>query len=58
MLFRSVVEFEAAPEESAEVAAGYRFDVPVRFAEDKISLSRATFAAGEVPSVPMIEIRE
>ena len=38
--------------------AGFRFDVPVRFAEDRLSLSRATFAAGEIPSVPLIEIRE
>ncbi|HKR25669.1 MAG TPA: DUF2460 domain-containing protein, partial [Allosphingosinicella sp.] len=55
---KGVVEFETAPEEGAEVAAGYRFDVPVRFAEDRLSLNRATFLAGEVPSVPMIEIRE
>ena len=47
-----------APEEGAEVAAGFRFDVPVRFAEDRLGLSRATFLAGEMPSVPMIEIRE
>ena len=39
-------------------AAGFRFDVPVRFAEDRLSLNRATFAAGEIPSVPLIEIRE
>ena len=38
--------------------AGFRFDVPVRFAEDKLSLNRATFLAGEIPSVPMIELRE
>jgi len=40
------------------VRAGYRFDVPVRFAEDRLSLSLATFAAGEAPSVPLIEVRE
>jgi hypothetical protein len=32
--------------------------VPVRFAEDRLSLSRATFEAGEIASVPLIEIRE
>ena len=47
-----------APAEGAEVRAGFRFDVPVRFAEDRLSLSRATFLAGEIPSVPLIEIRE
>jgi uncharacterized protein (TIGR02217 family) len=40
------------------VRAGFRFDGPVRFAEDRRSLSRATFEAGEVASVPLIEIRE
>jgi len=53
-----VVEFDEAPGEGLSVTAGFRFDVPVRFAEDRLSLSRATFAAGEMPSVPMIEIRE
>jgi uncharacterized protein (TIGR02217 family) len=53
-----VVEFEDAPAAGAEVRAGYRFDVPVRFAEDRLSLNRATFLAGEAPSVPLIELRE
>ncbi len=55
---KGVVDFETAPEAGAEVSAGYRFDVPVRFAEDKLSLNRATFLAGEILSVPMIEVRE
>ncbi|HEV7661079.1 MAG TPA: DUF2460 domain-containing protein [Allosphingosinicella sp.] len=55
---KGVVAFDAAPAAGAEVRAGFRFDVPVRFAEDRLSLNRATFAAGEIPSVPLIEIRE
>lgn len=55
---KGVVSFAAAPAEGAAVTAGFRFDVPVRFAEDRLSVSRATFAAGEIPSVPLIEIRE
>ena len=55
---KGVIEFAEAPVEGAAVRAGYRFDVPVRFAEDRLSLSRATFLAGEAPSVPLIEIRE
>ena len=55
---KGVVAFEEAPAEGAEVKAGFRFDVPVRFAEDWLELNRATFLAGEVPSVPMIELRE
>ena len=38
--------------------AGFRFDVPVRFAEDRLDVSGTNFAAGEAPSVPLIEIRE
>ena len=53
-----MVAFDEAPAEGAEVKAGFRFDVPVRFAEDRLSLNRATFLAGEIPSVPLIEIRE
>jgi uncharacterized protein (TIGR02217 family) len=53
-----LVRFAEPPGEGVEVRAGYRFDVPVRFAEDRLSFGRATFAAGEVPSVPLIEIRE
>jgi uncharacterized protein (TIGR02217 family) len=53
-----LVRFEEAPADGAEVAAGFRFDVPVRFAEDRLSVSRATFEAGEIASVPLIEVRE
>lgn len=53
-----LVRFEVAPPAGAEVRAGYRFDVPVRFAEDRLAVNRATFAAGEAASVPLVEIRE
>lgn len=53
-----VIRFEVAPAAGADVAAGFRFDVPVRFEEDRLSVSRATFEAGEAASVPLIEIRD
>lgn len=53
-----VVRFDEAPASGAVVAAGYLFDVPVRFAEDRLEVNRATFLAGEAPSVPLIEVRE
>ncbi len=52
------VDFEAAPWAGAAVTAGFRFDVPVRFATDRIEVSIAGWRAGELPSVPLIEIRE
>ena len=50
--------FGSAPPEGAEIRAGFLFDVPVRFAEDRLEISGATFAAGDAPSVPLIEVRE
>lgn len=46
------------PAAGVEVRAGFLFDVPVRFAEDRLDVSGLSFAAGEAPSVPLIEIRE
>lgn len=53
-----VVSFAVPPAVGAEVRAGFLFDVPVRFAEDRLEVSRATFLAGEVASVPLVEVRE
>jgi len=53
-----IVSFAEAPVAGAAVQAGFLFDVPVRFAEDRLDVSGAAFAAGEAPSVPLVEIRE
>lgn len=53
-----IIVFEQAPPAGTEVRAGFLFDVPVRFAEDSLEVSGAAFAAGEAPSVPVVEIRE
>jgi uncharacterized protein (TIGR02217 family) len=53
-----VVTLDAAPAAGAVVAASYTFDVAVRFAEDRLRVSRATYLAGEAASVPLIEVRE
>ena len=55
---RGKIIFTHAPAQDAEVRAGFLFDVPVRFAQDRLDISGATFAADEAPSVPLIEIRE
>lgn len=51
------VAFVTAPSAGAVVTAGFEFDVPVRFDTDRISTSLAGFAAGEIPSIPVIEVR-
>jgi uncharacterized protein (TIGR02217 family) len=55
---KGVILFAEAPGEGAAISAGFLFDVPVRFAEDRLDISGAAFAAGEAPSVPLIELRE
>ena len=52
------VTMAEAPPLGAPIRAGYLFDVPVRFAEDRLDVTGAAFAAGEAPSVPLIEVRE
>lgn len=52
------IVFDTAPAEGAEITAGFYFDVPVRFADDRLEMNRATFRAGEVASVPLVELRE
>jgi len=49
---------QIAPPAGAEVRAGFLFDVPVRFASDRLDIVGAAFAAGEAPSVPLVEVRE
>ncbi len=50
------VVFAEPPGAGAEVTAGFAFDVPVRFDAMQLEISAASFAAGEVPSVPVVEI--
>ncbi len=52
------VVLDGPPAAGAVVTASFRFDVPVRFAEDRLTVSRATFRAGMAASVPLIELRE
>ncbi|HKR92535.1 DUF2460 domain-containing protein [Novosphingobium sp.] len=53
-----VIAFDAPPPPGSLVHAGFLFDVPVRFAEDQLEITGAAVAAGEAPSVPVVEIRE
>ena len=53
-----MVQFAAAPAAGAVIRAGFLFDVPVRFEQDRLDISGLTFMAGEAPSVPLIEVRE
>ncbi|MFE8584883.1 TIGR02217 family protein [Sphingomonas sp. NCPPB 2930] len=50
--------FDTAPVAGAAIAASFAFDVPVRFAEDRLSVTLAGFRAGAAASVPLVEVRE
>ncbi|MEP5730943.1 MAG: DUF2460 domain-containing protein [Sulfitobacter sp.] len=52
-----LITFSNAPDPNMEIFAGYEFDVPVRFDTDRILASVESFQAGQVPSVPVIEVR-
>lgn len=52
-----MVSFNLPPAAGLMVTAGCEFDVPVRFDTDRISTSMATFQAGQIPAVPVIEVR-
>ena len=53
-----IIEFQTAPALGAVITAGFRFDVPVRFATDRLDFARATFGAGDMPTIALVEIRE
>jgi len=55
---KGMIEFTQPPAAGAVITAGYQFDTPVRFSEDRLEVNRATFQAGEAPSVPLVEVRE
>lgn len=46
-----------APGAGAVVTAGYEFDVPVRFDTDYLDIDLSHFQAGDIPNIPIIEIR-
>lgn len=52
-----IVSFDTPPEIGAEVTGGFEFDVPVRFDADHIAVSVASFQAGAMPQVPIVEVR-
>ncbi|MCW8056368.1 TIGR02217 family protein [Agrobacterium tumefaciens] len=53
-----IVTFRAGrvPPAGAAIRAGFEFDVPVRFAIDRIDVNLTAFEAGRIPSIPLMEI--
>ncbi len=51
-----VFSANSVPAPGALVTAGYEFDVPVRFDTDQLTVSLKAFKAGQIPSIPLIEV--
>ena len=45
------------PGVGAPVTAGFAFDVPVRFDTDQLSINLQHFAGGDIPEIPVVEVR-
>ena len=52
-----IITFSVAPSIGQTVTAGFAFDVPVRFDTDQLSINLAHFGAGEIPEIPVVEVR-
>ncbi|MEQ6247743.1 DUF2460 domain-containing protein [Sulfitobacter sp. HNIBRBA3233] len=52
-----IVTFFDAPDPDTRVFAGFEFDVPVRFDSDRLLTNIASFQAGQVPDIPVREVR-
>ncbi|MFZ5834015.1 MAG: phage distal tail protein, Rcc01695 family [Pseudomonadota bacterium] len=52
-----IVSFATAPGAGVSVSAGYAFDVPVRFDTDFLEINQAAFSAGQIPNIPLTEVR-
>jgi uncharacterized protein (TIGR02217 family) len=54
-----IVTFNAGniPAAGAAITAGFEFDVPVRFDTDRLAINLAAFEAGEIPDIPLVEVR-
>ena len=51
-----IVRFSSPPAAGVNVTAGFLFDVPVRFDTDQLEFSIRAFEAGDIPSIPLMEI--
>ncbi|MGE0410358.1 MAG: TIGR02217 family protein [Amphiplicatus sp.] len=51
-----IITFDDPPAASAVITAGFLFDTPVRFDADSLRINLAAFRAGDIPSIPLIEV--
>ena len=52
-----VVTFSAAPGADVAIAAGFEFDMPVRFDTDALDVTLDLERLGSITSIPLLELR-
>lgn len=52
-----VYVFGNPPASGVVVTAGFEFDVPVRFDTDNLQIDLSAFDAGQIPDIPIVEVR-
>jgi len=52
-----LITFTTPPDAGVVLTSGFRFDVPVRFDTDQLTISLDAFDAGDIPDLPITEIR-
>ncbi|MBO0661839.1 DUF2460 domain-containing protein [Jiella sp. MQZ9-1] len=52
-----IVSFAAPPATGTPITAGFEYDVPVRFDIDQLTINVTAFQAGDIPNIPLIEVR-
>ncbi len=52
-----LVTFDTPPASGAVISAGFELDVPVRFDNDRLDIALSRFRAGDIPSIPLVELR-
>ncbi len=57
LLDGGIIDFYSPPAVGAVVQAGFEFDVPVRFDTDYLAIDTISFQAGEVPEIPLVEVK-
>lgn len=51
------ITFDSPPSTNSIITAGFEFDVPVRFDTDSLDINLTNFDSGDIPSVPIMEVR-
>ena len=51
------IDSGAIPGVGEAVTAGFEFDVPARFDTDQLRINLTQFASGDIPGIPVVEIR-